>query len=112
MRRLGLHEAGHRSHDRPAPRIDGVGAEDLTGAVGGSRLHHEIRVEALARAQPVRRNLMAHRARHAVGRQPAQRGVTTGDRQVRKHLALSTGRALDARAHRHVARAAFILDGG
>ena len=40
---------------------------------GGIGFTHELAVEALRRAEPVGRDLMAHRARDAVGRQAVQR---------------------------------------
>ena len=81
------------------PASIGVGAEDDAGAAGRRRLHHEAAVEALARAEPVGRDLVAHRARHAVSRQAMQLGaVLAGDGQVREHLAVAAGRLGDRAA--------------
>ena len=66
--------------------------------------------EALRRAQAIRRDLMTHRARHAVG---GERAVAVGaalDGKVREHLAFAAvGVRLCAR-HRHVAGRALVLD--
>ena len=113
MRRLRLHEPRDRAHDRLAPRIDLRRPEDHPRAVLRRRLHDEFAVEALARAQPLVRYLVTHRAGDAVGRELLELGaVVLVERQVCEHLAFAAGRAGNLRRHRHVAFRALVLDGG
>ena len=73
VRCLDLLIPGHRSHDGLAAGVDGVRAVDEARAPRRDRLHDEVGVEALRRAEPIGRHLMADRARDPVGRQPVQR---------------------------------------
>ena len=55
------------------PGVDPIGTEDRPRAVRRRRLSTKLPLKLVPGAQPVGRDLMAHRARNAVGRQPVHR---------------------------------------
>ena len=109
-----LLESARRVHDATASGVDLERAERPAHAVRERRGDTEVAVEAVARAEPVGSDLMADRARDAVGGQSAERRLTgaPGDGQVREHLALAARGARDLLRRRHVARGALVLDVG
>src|SRR4051812_19810350 len=88
---------------------------DLERAVLGTRVRilgrfdDEPAVEALGRTEPVFTYLMAHGARHAIGRGPAVL-VLAGKRQMREDLTAFAAQLRLVPRDRHVADRAVVLD--
>ena len=74
------------------PAIDLERPEHPPLAVRRRLRQHEAAGEALARAEAFGSDLMAHRARHAVGGEPIVFVRARADRQVREDLAVPVGR--------------------
>src|SRR5678816_4550568 len=111
MGTLRLYETRHRTHDRLAPGIDLIRAKDHTRPVSRRWLHDELAVEALTSAEPLVGDLMADRARDAVGGKLLQlAAVGLVERQVCEHFAFAARCARDLRRHRHVTFGAFVLN--
>ena len=112
MRRLLLLVAGDRVHQAAPAGVGFERPECPAPSVRAWRGYHEIAVEALPRAEPVGRDLMADRARHAVRRQFVERAAAApgGCGHGREDLPLPAGRVRDRPGRGRVTRRALVLD--
>ena len=92
MAALRLHETGYRAHDRLAPRVDLERPEDHARAVGGVGFITNSPLKLSRVPSSFVRNLMADRARNAVGGKLLEFGaVVLAERKMREDFALAPG---------------------
>ena len=106
---FGRPERRRRPHDRRASFVDLERAVDM--ALPGQRLLVDLEAanEAVASAQILIRDLVAHRAGHTVVRQSIVQRIQVG-REMRKRIPVAARKPGFVSHHRHVADGAFVLD--
>jgi hypothetical protein len=97
-------------HQTTPPGVDVERTEHPPLARRRRHAHHEPTGEALWRAEAVWRDLMADRARDAVGGEPVLFGLSCANRQMLEELAELAARSSTNGRHRHVADRALVFD--